>query len=302
MASYRNAHVAKKIAIWAGTVLLLLFVLGPILWMVDSSFQGEVALTSRPSQLVPQQPTVANYLYIFTGKIPRSSGVNGAGPSSRVSQEAREVLHAMKNSSLVAGAVMLINLVLGALAAYSFARFRFKGRETIFNFLLGSRLLPVIAIAIPYYLIIKTLNLLDTYTGLILVYLTLTLPFTVWFLRRYFEGIPREVEEAALVDGCTPMRALLRVVLPISASGLAASAAFAFMTSYNEFLLALLLTETIRSQTLPVILASVATNPDASLALTATCVTLAMVPPALIATVLARYMTRGVATMAGYSQ
>jgi len=290
--------LCRKGGLWAATVVVLFFVLAPMLWILDSSFQGENELLTRPSHLLPQQPTVENFGYIFTGTIPRSFEVTGT-LRSRVSQEAREVPQALENSVIVAVAVTIVNAVLGALAAYSFARLRFAGKTLAFNFLLGSRLLPAIAVAIPYYTIVNAANLLDTYTGLILVYLTFTLPFTVWFLRDYFQTLPEEIEEAALVDGCSRLQVLVRIVLPLAAPGLVAAGAFAFMFSYNEFLFALLLTQTIKSQTLPVILASVATNPDASLALTATSVVLAMVPPLLFALGFQRFLARGLVAALG---
>ena len=139
----------------------------------------------------------------------------------------------------------------------------------------------------------QRLELLDTYRALILVYLAFTFPFTIYFLSVYFRYLPAEVEEAALLDGCTRFSTLLRVVVPCAVPGLVAAAAFAFMTPYNEFLFALLLTQTIAAQTMPVLLAAVATNPAVSHALLASCVILAIIPPALLAVVLRRYLTSG---------
>lgn len=266
--------------------------------MLDSSFQGESELLTRPSHLLPQQPTVANFNYIFTGAIPQGLEVRGT-LRSRISQEAREIPAALENSAIVAITVALINVAFGALAAYTFARLTFVGKSVVFNFLLGSRLLPAIAIAIPYYAIVSALNLLDSYLGLVLVYLTFSLPFTIWFLRDYFISLPIDIEEAAQIDGCGRLQVFLRIVLPLATPGLVAAGAFAFMSSYNEFLFALLLTQTINSQTLPVVLSSVATNPDASLALIATSVVLAMVPPLVFAIMFQRFLTRGLVAALG---
>jgi len=288
----------RQAGLWAATAVMLLFILGPILWMLDSSFQGENELLTRPNHLIPQQPTIANFDYIFTGAIPQGLNVRGT-LRSRISQEAREVPAALENSAIIALTVALVNVALGALAAYTFARLKFRGKSFVFNFLLGTRLLPVIAVAIPYYAIVSALGLLDSYVGLILVYLTFSLPFTIWFLRDYIISLPIDIEEAAQIDGCGRLQVFLRIVLPLAAPGLAAAGAFAFMSSYNEFLFALLLTQTIGSQTLPVILSSVATNPDASLALIATSVVLAMVPPLIFAIVFQRFLTRGLVAALG---
>jgi len=301
MSRYVVRHaLVRHTALWAATLVMLLFILGPILWMLISSFQGESELLTRPSHLLPQQPTVANFGYIFTGVVPQGFDVRGT-LRSRISQEAREVPAALENSAIVALTVALLNLALGVLAAYTFARIRFRGRSLVFNFLLGSRLLPAIAVAIPYYAIVSALGLLDSYLGLILVYLTFTLPFTIWFLRDYIVSLPIDIEEAAQIDGCGRLELLLRIVLPLAAPGLAAAGAFAFMSSYNEFLFALLLTQTINTQTMPVILSSVSTNPDASLALIATSVVLAMVPPLIFAIVFQRFLTRGLVSALGKS-
>lgn len=166
---------------------------------------------------------------------------------SRISQEARLIAPALKNSFVVAIAVMLVNLILGTPAAYTFARISFRGKKFGYNFMLASRLMPAMAIAIPYYIIIMSFKLLDTYLALIMVYSALTLPFTVWFLTLYISNIPRDMEDAGLVDGCTPFQALTNIVVPLMAPGLVAAAAFAFMSSYNEFLFARFLTQTIKT-------------------------------------------------------
>jgi multiple sugar transport system permease protein len=149
------------------------------------------------------------------------------------------------------------------------------------------------AVAIPYYLIINRLGLLDRYSALILIHSTFTLPFTVWFLTLYFRRIPPDIEEAALVDGATRLQTLLRIVAPVAAPAVAATAAFAFMFSYNDFPFALFVTSTIRSQTIPVIVSVTAVNPDVSFGVVAVTVVLTMIPPVLFAMVFRNYITRG---------
>lgn len=276
-------------------VMLIIYVVGPILWVVSASFQNENDLLSKPIHLVPQNPTVANYNYVFTGEIPQGFEVRGQ-LRSRISQEARRIAPALGNSFIVAGFVTLINLTLGPLAAYTFARLVFRLKTASFNFILGSRLMPTIAVAIPYYVIIQTLGLLDTELSLILVYTALTLPFTIWFLTLYLGGVPVDIEEAALIDGCSRFQALVRVVVPMAIPGLIAAGAFAFMTSYNEFLFARFLTQTIDSQTGPVIIASIAGNPDVSYVLISVCVTLSLIPPLILALLLRRWLTEGLST------
>ena len=280
-------------------LLLLIFIVAPFLWVAIASFQGEVELLSRPPHLIPQNPTLDNYNYVFTGKIPEAYEVKGQ-VRSRISEDARKIAPALKNSFIVAGTIMVINLLIATPAAYTFARMSFKGKKPAYNFILASRLLPAMAIAIPYFIILQTLKLMDTYTGLILVHLVLTLPFTIWFLSLYIANIPREMEDAGLVDGCTPFQALVRIVVPMMIPGLIAAAAFAFMTSYNEFLFARFITQSIDTQTGPVIIASIAGNPDVSYTLISVCITLGLIPPLILAIAMRKYLTEGLSASITY--
>ena len=280
-------------------LLLLIFIVAPFLWVAIASFQGEVELLSRPPHLIPQNPTLDNYNYVFTGKIPEAYEVKGQ-VRSRISEDARKIAPALKNSFIVAGTIMVINLLIATPAAYTFARMSFKGKKPAYNFILASRLLPAMAIAIPYFIILQTLKMMDTYTGLILVHLVLTLPFTIWFLSLYIANIPREMEDAGLVDGCTPFQALVRIVVPMMIPGLIAAAAFAFMTSYNEFLFARFITQSIDTQTGPVIIASIAGNPDVSYTLISVCITLGLIPPLILAIAMRKYLTEGLSASITY--
>jgi multiple sugar transport system permease protein len=285
----------ESLGLNALALVLIVFIVGPLFWVVVASIQGENELLRQPPRIIPQNPTLDNYNYVFTGKIPTAYEVKGQ-LRSRISQEARLIPPALKNSFIVATSVMVVNLLVGSVAAYTFARMRFRGKAAVFNFILGSRLMPVMAVAIPYYVIVKSMGLLDTYTSLILVYLALTLPFTVWFLTSYFNGIPKDFEDAAHIDGCNTLQALTRVVVPMAMPGLVAAAAFAFMTSYNEFLFARFLTQSIDSQTGPVIISSIAGNPDASYALISVAITLGLIPPLVLAITLRRWLTEGLST------
>lgn len=273
-------------------IILIVFIAGPFVWMAVASLQGENELLKHPPSLIPQHPTLDNYRYVFTGKIPTAYEVKGQ-LRSRISQEARLIGPALKNSFVVAIAVMLINLLLGTPAAYTFPRINFRGKKFGYNFMLASRLMPAMAIAIPYYIIIMSFKLLDTYLALILVYSALTLPFSVWFLTLYISNIPRDMEDAGLVDGCTPFQALTNIVAPMMAPGLVAASAFAFMSSYNEFLFARFLTQTIKTQTSSVIIASIAGNPDASYSLISVCITLGVIPPLILAITMRKWLTEG---------
>jgi multiple sugar transport system permease protein len=275
----------------AGVVLGLVIVL-PFAWALSASLQTESALFQRPPEWVPNPGTTSNYVYVFTGQVPQAYAERGL-LRSPVTQEARLLPWGLQNSLLVAVGVVAVNLLLGTLSSYTFARERFRGRQLIFMFILGSRLLAPMAVAIPIYMILQRLGLLDTKLALLLVHSAFTLPFTIWVLTLYFRSLPPELEEAALVDGCSRFQALRHIVLPLAAPGLAAIAAFSFLFSYNEFLFALLTTSSVESKTIPVMISAISVNPDASYTLIAVGIVLSIVAPMLLALVFRRYITSG---------
>jgi len=287
-------RAVRSLLLNLAAIVLIIFVVGPFLWVAIASLQAENDLLHRPPSVI-QHPTLDNYNYVFTGKIPSSYEVKGQ-LRSRITQEARMIAPALGNSFIVALSVLVINVVLGTPAAYTFSRLRFRARGAAYNFILGSRLMPAMAVAIPYYVIVQALGLLDTRISLVLVDCALTLPFTIWFLTLYINNVPRDMEEAGMVDGCTIPQALVRIVAPMMLPGLVATAAFAFMTSYNEFLFARFLTQSLRSQTGPVVIASIAGNPDASYSLISVCMTLGLIPPLILAIALRKRLTEGLST------
>ena len=273
-------------------IALAVVILVPFLWVFSASLQSESALFKRPPSWVPSPATTGNYEYVFTGKVPQAYEQRGL-LRSPVTQEARLLPWGLQNSLIIATSVLAVNLILGTLAAYTFARERFKGGRLALMFVLGSRLLVPMAVAIPIFIILRRLGLLDTKLALILVHSAFTLPFTIWVLTLYFSSLPRELEEAALVDGCSRFGALRHVVLPLAAPGLAAIGVFSFLFSYNEFLFALLTTSSISSKTIPVMISAISVNPDASYSLIAVGITLSIVAPIVVAVVFRRYITSG---------
>jgi multiple sugar transport system permease protein len=287
----RRGWAQTGLLVAAGLVLAVAILL-PFLWAFSASLQTESALFERPPNWVPDPATTENYRYVFTGDVPQAYEVRGL-LRSPVTQEARTLPDGLRNSFLVAFFVVVINLVLGALAAHTFARERFRGSQAAFVFILGSRLLPVVAVAIPIYMILRELQLLDTKLALVLVHSAFTLPFTIWVLTLYFRSLPREMEEAARVDGATRFAALRYVVLPLAAPGLAAVGAFAFLFSYSEFMFALLTTSTTNAKTVPVMISAISVNPDASYTLIAVGIVLSIAAPMALALVFRRYITSG---------
>ncbi len=275
-------------------LLLAAVIVGPFLWPLSASLQTEAAIFTQPPNFMPNPVSLANYDYVFTGKVPQEQETGGL-LRSRITQEARMIPTGLWNSFLVSLGVVALNVILGTGAAYIFARERFRGLTSSLTFILGSRLLPGIAIAVPIFMMLRQVNLLDTKLGLILIDGAFTLPFSIWILTIYFRTLPREMEEAALVDGCSRLGALRYIAIPLALPGIIAVAAFSFLFSYNEFLFALFTTSTPRAKTIPVVIASIAGNPDASYTLVATGIVLAVIAPLALALIFQRYITSGLA-------
>jgi multiple sugar transport system permease protein len=281
--------------------LFCLIVLSPILWMFLSSIQTERDLLRIPPEWIPSRPTLDNYRYVFRGIIPSSFEERGA-VRSLVSQEVRQIPPGLRNSTIVAVAVMAANLLLGGIAAYTFARLKFRGSRIAYNFILGSRLLPAVAVAIPVYIVVQKLGLLDRYPALILVHTAFTLPFTIWYLSSYIKNIPRQYEEAAQTEGCSWLQVFLFIIVPLAAPGLIAVATFAFMFSYNEFFFALLVTQTIRVRTMPVVVALISVNPDVAYSLLSVGIVVSIVPPVLLAILMRKYILSGLVSSLSVSR
>lgn len=273
-------------------MLLAFFWFAPFALVLLGSVLPEVNLLSFPPKWFADPPSLAAYDYIFTGDVPESYEQRGA-LRSMISTEVRDVPRAIFNSFVVAAAVMLVNVVLGSLAAYAYARIRFPGRRAAFTFVLMSRLIPSVALAIPYYLIVLWAGLLNSYWALILIYSVLTLPFTTLVLTLYFKGIPVEVDEAAQLEGASPWRVLRDITVPLSLPSLVGAGLFAFMLAYSEFLFGLFITTSRERRTLPVILGSLSVNTDVSWGMLMASITIGLIPTLLLAFPVWRFMVRG---------
>lgn len=275
-----------RTSVWltlAGLAVAAYF-LAPFSWLIVTSFMHESDAIAVPPRWIPASPTLANY----------ATFAAPSGTRSIVGSRAAEnTVPGIVNSLAAATATAALNLALGILAGYSFARLRFAGRGTLLFLYLGSRMVPGIALIVPLYLVIKTFGLLDNLLALVITYLTFTLPFTIWLLKSYFQGIPRELEEAALVDGCSRGRMMTRVLLPAAAPGLVAAAMFAFMTAWNDYLFAVILTSSMAAKTVPVVVAGFATDVSTERTLMAAGGVLAVVPPLILAFVFQRLIVQG---------
>ncbi|CAJ1001630.1 MULTISPECIES: carbohydrate ABC transporter permease [Bacillales] len=205
----------------------------PVLWILSTSFKPRSEVFSTELAIVPQTFTWENYVHVLT----RADGV---------------FLQWMANSFLVALLTALVALSLSATAAYALSRFRFSGKRVIsFSFFL-TQMFPGALLIVPLYRIVNALGLLNSYLGLVLAYATVAVPFCVMMLKNFFDTIPYELEEAARVDGLSPFGTFYRIVLPLSLPGIAVTGFFAFITAWNEFLIALTFMSEQRMYTLPI--------------------------------------------------
>ena len=206
---------------------------------------------------------------------------------------ARDLIPSMWNSLVVALSVVALNLLVAVPAAYAMAKIRFIGRSTSIYFMLTTRVIPDIALVVPFFLFIRTFGLLDHLGSLVITYLAITVPFSIFILVGYFESLPDELDKAARVDGCSRLQTLLRVYLPLALPALVAVVLFTFLTSWNEFLLALMFTQTPKSQTMPIVVASFASDFTISFAFINAAGVLAVIPPVLMAVIFERYIVSG---------
>lgn len=213
------------------TFALLLMLLSPALWMISSSLHSNSELTARPPAWGLSGASLTEYSRILT--TPR-------------------FLTYFKNSAIVSLGTVAITLVVAVLAAYPFSRFRFPGRGLLLLAVLSVQMFPVVAILISLFDIYRRLGLINTYPGLILSNTTLALPFAIWFLKSFYDSIPKELEEAARVDGCGRLGVLWRVILPLTRPGLLAVGTYAFLMAWDDFVIALTLTTSDDMRTLPV--------------------------------------------------
>lgn len=228
----RTMRLIRRLLFFILIAGILFYVLFPFYWAMVSSFKSGTALFQI--ELWPGQPTLENYTALF-----------------REQPFARNIL----NSLIVATAATVLSIALAVMAAYPLARIRFHGRPAILLAILSVSMFPQISVLSGMFELVRSAGLYNTLTGLVLAYLILTLPFTTWVLTAFMRELPRELEEAALVDGASAWRVLMKVFLPIMAPALAATGLLAFIVAWNEFLFALTLTLTNEQRTVPVAIA-----------------------------------------------
>jgi multiple sugar transport system permease protein len=256
--------------VYTAVIIAVILSVAPILYLLITSFKPPELTFSLPPVWI-FTPTLKNYTDVIVGT---------------------DFGKYFMNSLVVAVSTTFIALILGAFAAYGFARFRFRGAFWLRMSALIPQMLPPITIIVPLYVLFNGLKLTDTRTGLIISYLTFTIPLAIWMMIGFFEDVPEDLEESAMIDGCTRFGALFRVSVPLVAPGLAATAILGFLYCWNEFLYAVILTGR-DARTLPVTITSFMTNKAILWGRIAASGSLVLIPVLIFALLAQRYLIRG---------
>lgn len=268
------------VGIHVAAVVLAIVVLAPFAWLFISSVSPATELLATHPHWIPQHPTLSRYISIFTS----AQGAQDVAASFR---------QAMLNSLIVAGATTVVSLGVAILGGYAFARLHFPFRRTSLFAFLAIYMLPPIALVIPLYLGLARLGLLDTKLGLVITYCSIVTPFALWTMSNYYLSMPPDLEEAARVDGCSRMGALMRVVLPLAKPGILTTGMFGFLLSWDEFLYSLIFTSTTNAKTVPVAIAEFTGKYSSDFGLVAAGGVLAALPPLVLALLFQRYIVGG---------
>jgi len=276
---WRTIFTYAFVLFWAFIVLF------PFYWMVTTSFKLPIAVSRGPTYIpfVDFQPTTEHWTYLFT------------------SQRNTVVRH-FRNSLIASSGSTMLTVVIGCMAGYGLSRFRYRWRATgwtndgIAFWIISNRFLPPAVFVVPFLILYSTLGMIDKHLGLIILYTMFNVPFAVWIMRDFFNGLPIDLEESARVDGASRLQTFVRIVLPLSTPGIVAVAIFSFIFSWNEFLYALMLTN-FDAITLPVLIAGQNTNRGVEWWFISALTLVAVLPVVLIGLFLERFITSGL--MAG---
>jgi trehalose/maltose transport system permease protein len=231
----------NQIGTWIGFIIILVWCLLPVAWIMSLSFKGPGETGAGSPQFLPETWTIQNYRDIL------GFGTVTAGQENTHN----DFLDALRNSAGIAAISTLLSVIFATLAAYAIARLEFRGKRFVLSLALAIAMFPVVALVGPLFDLWRTLGLFNTWPGLIIPYMSFTLPLAIWTLSAFFREIPWEMEQAAQVDGATSWQAFRKVIVPLAAPGVFTAAILTFFFAWNEFVLAISLTSTTASRTVP---------------------------------------------------
>jgi multiple sugar transport system permease protein len=263
-----------------GVVFLLVWSLVPLYWVLNISLQTDAQISAKPANYLPPTPSLSNYLSLISG--------TGELPDA--------IRRSMVNISVECGVATVVTVLLSTLAAYAFARMTFRGRRILFYSVLATMAFPAYTTLIPLYRIMTFFGLVNTYTGIILVYVSGFLPLATWIMYNYMSSLPISIEEAAQVDGASRMKVLWHVVLPLARPGIISTAVITFLFAWGQFLFPLVLSSDLSTQPLTVVIAALQGRHTVPFSLLSAAGVFAMGVPALLAVTLNRYIVSGLLT------
>jgi multiple sugar transport system permease protein len=272
---------AKRLFPWVqyfSGFLVLVFSMAPLAWLFITSVSIHRNIISVPLRLVPPEVTFQRYADVV------ANHDNDIAFAFKV---------AMGNSLIVAGAATIVSLVLGSLASYAFARLRFAFKGKIMYLILFTYMVPSVVVVMPLYLLLSKLGMLNTRPTLILLYLTMSLPFVIWVMQSYFGSLSRTFEEAASIEGCSRLQTLWHIYVPMARPGIIATAILSFLIAWDEFFFALVFTSTLAAKTIPVAIAEFSGKHYVDYEMIAMGGVIASLPPVLIAVVFQKYIVMG---------
>lgn len=281
----------QSVVIYGSFALFLVWILFPLYFTVLSSFMTPAEIGSVPFHWWPENPTFINYIAIFTGNsTPFGEGVSQGIVSSTDAVE--RIIPALGRSLVIGLLVAVVNVVIGGLAGYAFSRYPFRGARLGYFLLIASRVVPGLAIVLPFFIVFRQIGLLNTMTGLTIAYIAFTVPISVWVLKTYFDTVPLEIEEAAMIDGAGRLRSLAVIVAPLAKPGLIAAGLLAFLEAWSEFFYALVLTD---SLTAPPVVAGLQSLQQFSWTTLAAATIVTVLPPVAVAIGFQKYIVSGLA-------
>jgi multiple sugar transport system permease protein len=262
---------------WLGVAFILLWSLVPIYWTINTSLQTEAQAGSKPANYLPPTPTLKNYHALLSG-------------SGEIPEQIRR---SVVNIFIECGAATIVTVVLSTLAAYAFARMTFRGRNVLFYSALATMAFPAYTTLIPLYRILGNFGLVNTYTGIVLVYVSGFLPLATWIMYNYLISLPTAIEEAGAVDGASRLQILWHVLLPLALPGIISAAVITFLSSWTQFLFPLVLSTDLSTEPLTVVIAALQGQHVVPSTLLGAAGVVTIVVPAVIALALNRYLVSG---------
>lgn len=267
----------SKVARRLGVALILVWTLVPLYWALNISLQTDAQATSKPSNYLPPTPSLSNFSQLLAGNDDLASSIRQSAV----------------NITIECGSATIVTVILATLAAYAFARMKFRGRTILFYGVLATMAFPAYTTLIPLYQILTFFGLVNTYLGIVLVYVSGFLPLATWILYNYMSSLPIALEEAGQIDGASRMRVLWHVVLPLARPGVISTAIITFLFAWGQFLFPLVLSSDLSTQPLTVVIASLEGRHLVPYTLLSAAGILALGVPAVIALILNRYIVSG---------